>query len=125
MSSSSGDPVDDFTNRDSDSLLGMVDFIGIVKRLVNSGWIAGLSIVTGVILSVKRAYEEVVGAIATGITTIYTALVPSGLFAGASAEASGEISAFGLFALPVAVAVALTTMGGVALVLYLFTGVND
>jgi hypothetical protein len=113
-----------YIDRDNPSLLGKVDFVGMVRNafrsivvLLSLSWAA-------FVVGIRDAFLLVANTLMSGYTAVYTELVTGPLAAqeAAADAAAGELSVFGLFALPVGVAVALGSLLAAVVVIYVFTG---
>lgn len=114
----------DYINPDSASLLGRVDFVGMVRDWIRSiVFLISLSWASFV-LGAGRAFNSVIEAVMNAYLGLYTELLsgPTGAQEAAAEAAAAELEVFGLFALPVGTAVALSSALAFVLVVYTFTG---
>lgn len=112
-----------YVNRDA-SLLGKVDFLGLIGDIGKGAFIAILSILVGMVLGVRHALGLVADAARDAITMVVMAPVKAiqSVQTEAVAAAGAELDVFGLFALPTATTVSLLSVGAVTFVLYIFVG---
>lgn len=116
--------VERYVNTDSNSLLSRYDFVGLIGDILKASYLALVSVVFGFVLSLWDAasniYQAFVG-IFTGTVNALTA--GSGRVAESAARtAVADLDVFGLFALPVGVAVVGGTILGLIVVYRVFWG---
>lgn len=114
----------EYINPNASSLLDKVDFVGMVRDsirtivfLISLSWAA-------FVVGIGRAFQTVTGAIMDGYVAVYTELVtgPAQAQRAAAETASGELSVFGIFALPAGATIAIGALFAAAGVIYIFTG---
>lgn len=105
-------------------LYARVDFFGMVADLGKSTIVAFVSLFAGMVLAVRQALSNVFQAVLSIFEDGSVALTDgiNQVTRAASEAASGQLDAFGLFALPVGTTIALVTFGGILLAIYLFWG---
>lgn len=116
-----------FIDREADTLLGRVDFIGLISAMGRSTVLAVFTGLTGIALAIEDALANGVGALTAAYRQVFTALasLPVDAQEAAASAASSELDAFGLFAAPVAVFVALLSMAAVLAVIVVFWGGDE
>lgn len=125
-SSSSGSRVglSEYIDPNASSLLGRVDFVGMVRDWIRTiVFLVSLSWASFVI-GAGRAFTSILDAIKGAYFAVYSELLTGPARAqSAAAEAAGsELEVFGILALPVGTAVALSAALAFVVVVYTFTG---
>lgn len=114
----------DYIDADADSLWGKVDFLRLVADTARTTIVGVIVGVAGVILAIADAFGDLLGMFSAGLFAIPEAVLsaPAEMQRIATEQASRELNAFGVLALPVGTAFALLTLFGITAVLYVFFG---
>lgn len=114
----------DYLTPGSTSLWARVDFAGLIRDLTQSAVLTAFTILAGVIVATNEAILSVINSFIAFGRSIAPAIItaPSESLPSATDIAGGQLDVFGLFALPVSVALVLATFLVVLFVLYVFWG---
>lgn len=115
-----------YVDRDANNLLARVDFLGIIADGLKGVLVLFVSVLAGSQLAINRAVSQMFNTAFNGLKTVVNTVLsaPQVTIQTAVDTAGQRIEVFGLGALPAGVVIAVASVTGVSVIIYLFTGVD-
>lgn len=114
----------DYIDRDSDSIFGKVDFLGLIGDIGKAEFVALLSFFSGIAIAAQESIRKVGDSIReTAFESVDALLsIPLSIQESAVATAAKDVVEFEIFALPAGTVVTLSVFVVLAVIVFIFVG---